>query len=98
MFNPRGGFMSIILCTSCNQRKREENFSDVSLIAQKPTCTDCDLNTLLGRISKAKEAVGALQKQQQALKQQPTPVHVKTGVKKATKKDYLKKILGGKAA
>lgn len=59
--------MANITCVSCNQRKKEENFSNDSLMSNAPTCAGCDVKILMKRIEASKRDLMAISKQQQAV-------------------------------
>jgi|GEM_PF-6634987 len=62
-----GLIMSNLLCTACNQRKKEENFSQQSILNNTPVCAGCDVKMLMRRIEISKDTIMAAKKQQQAV-------------------------------
>ena len=59
--------MSNVTCTSCNQRKKEENFSSSSLKSGSPVCAGCDVKSLMMRMETLRRNVIDINKQQQAV-------------------------------
>lgn len=88
-----------INCASCKQSKKQENFSVKSLASSTPTCSTCDVNSLMKRIELARQGLNKIKQEQKAVIEVSSKVENATSTKpKTTTQSFLKNILSSRTS
>lgn len=90
--------MSNLVCTSCKQRKKEENFSQESVQSNAPICAGCDVKSLMKRIEISRNSLSSIKAQQQTVIEVTKDIDTSSKKPvKTTSLSLLKRVLEGRS-